>query len=52
MTSDIMISPKIAEKRETESRLTAERQDRLAISDKLSEALKVSIFARAGRGKC
>ena len=33
---------KIAEKRETESRLTAERQDRLAISDKLSEAMKVS----------
>lgn len=36
---------KIAEKRETESRLTAERQDRLAISDKLSEAMKVSHFA-------
>lgn len=35
---------KIAEKRETESRLTAERQDRLAISDKLSEAMKVSRF--------
>ncbi|KAJ9103921.1 hypothetical protein QFC21_002384 [Naganishia friedmannii] len=32
----------IAEKRETESRLTAERQDRLTISDKLSEALKIA----------
>ncbi|GHJ84050.1 hypothetical protein NliqN6_0452 [Naganishia liquefaciens] len=32
----------IAEKRDTESRLTAERQDRLAISDKLSEAIKVA----------
>ncbi|KAI5453673.1 hypothetical protein NCC49_005494 [Naganishia albida] len=32
----------VAEKRETESRLTAERQDRLAISDKLSEAMKTA----------
>jgi hypothetical protein len=34
----------IAEKRETETRLTAERQDRLTISDKLSGALKVCIY--------
>lgn len=45
---NIMNILKIAEKRETETRLTAERQDRLAISDKLSEAMKVNISVWTG----